>query len=119
MGAEFDINKENKILYLIYVGEVDYEERIQIRKKTIKHLKEKRFKKLFVDTTKCTFNMSIREYFELVFRAEENEIENDVKIAVFIKENDVNNEFMTRTIFNRGLIIKAFTTQNDALKWLS
>ena len=119
MVYDITIDIKDGYLQVVVKGVASLPSNIDLQKRVVKACGEHRITKVLVDIRELTEPTSITEIYQFGKEAEHNLRNISIKAAVLHDENRKEHESFLETMMkNRGVNLRAFLTEKEALDWL-
>ncbi|MBN2317109.1 MAG: hypothetical protein JXM79_24500 [Sedimentisphaerales bacterium] len=119
MTYRIRFQKDNNCVFLVYSGEVHIDEARLARKELREVLAAHLCNRILVDETRAEKKISVIDQHQFTTEYG-SEFSSDVHIAVIVRQEQISEaRFVENVAFNRGIHLKIFPNQKDAINWLS
>jgi hypothetical protein len=119
MAYDIFIDVKDGYLQVVVRGVSSLPDNIDLQKRVAQACKENKCTRVMVDIRELKNPTSITEIYQFGKNAEQNLRNVSIKAAVLHDEDRTEHEsFLETTMKNRGVNLRSFLSEKDALKWL-
>lgn len=117
MMTRADFRVEQDHIFLKVVGEYTFDQFVEAMERLMKECKKNEKNRVLIDATGL---MNMAKGLNRFFMGEEiaKKLGNKVRLAILLKQEDVDGHFAETVAVNRGARMKVFTKMDEALEWI-
>jgi hypothetical protein len=119
MDSDISFNSEINVVCVKATGELNHETGARIAERTLRVIAKHKCNKIFCDYSKMKVTASFWEIYENPILFDLWGIPHNFNIAVIYSQDEDSFKFWEARMQNAGFIVRVFTQEEEALKWLT